>query len=370
MVRSRLLWLLPAGLLVTGSLGVNHGVTPGRSAAAGLLAAVAGGAMLLAWWRGRTAVVIAGASVGGYFAVGLANGPIFLALPLVVLVAAQRLRPRILLPAAAVAVALTAAGLVVRSAAHGRPWPETVWECTTTGALCAGAAVGGWWLSDRRRMRVERAERAASEEQLRMAQDLHDGVGHGLAVIAMQAGVALHVLERDPAAARAALEAIRDTSRESLEALRAELSRLSGGPAPRRATPGLADLDALLDRVRAGGLAVERRGGPDGTIDPGDGAGHAAYAVVQEALTNVLRHARATRATVTVERAGERLVVTVTDDGVGPAPAPPGQQGGQDGGMGIAGMRSRVEALGGTLVAGPDPDAPGFRVRASIPVGP
>lgn len=353
-----------------GSLGVNHGVTEARSAAAGVLAALAGGAMLLAWFRGRTALVLGGAAVGGYFALGLANGPIFLALPLGVLVAAQRQRPRLLAPAAVAAVGFTAAGLVARAVAHGRPWPETVWECITTSALCAGAAVGGWWLADRRGMRVERAERAVSEEQLRMAQDLHDGVGHGLAVIAMQAGVALHVLERDPAAARAALEAIRDSSRESLDALRAELSRLSGGPAPRRAAPGLVDLDALLDRVRAGGLVVERRGDADGTTDLGERAGQAAYAVVQEALTNVLRHARATRATVTLERSGERLLVTVADDGAGAVHAPPRSSGRQGGGMGLAGMHSRVEALGGSLVAGPDPRGPGFRVRASIPVEP
>ncbi|HEY0952224.1 sensor histidine kinase, partial [Nocardioides sp.] len=255
---------------------------------------------------------------------------------------------------------LAAAGLVTRAAVHGRAWTETVWESIATGALCAGAAVGGWWLADRRRMRAERAELAVSEEQLRMAQELHDGVGHGLAVIAMQAGVALHVLERDPAGARAALEAIRDTSRESLDALRAELARMSGGPAPRRAAPGLSDLDALLDRVRAGGLLVERRGDPG---DADDRAGHAAYVVVQEALTNVLRHARASRAVVALERSGELLVVTITDDGIGAAAVR-----GQDGGMGIAGMRGRVEALGGTLLAGPDLDAPGFRVRASIPL--
>ena len=94
-----------------------------------------------------------------------------------------------------------------------------------------------------------------------MAQDLHDGVGHGLAVIAMQAGVALHVLDRDPAKARASLEAIRDTSRESLEALRSELAVMSGG-APRRPASGLAELPALLDRVRAAGLRVEVAGMP------------------------------------------------------------------------------------------------------------
>ena len=104
-----------------------------------------------------------------------------------------------------------------------------------------------------------------------MAQELHDGVGHGLAVIAMQAGVGLHVLDRDPAAARTALEAIRDSARESLDALRAELAQVSGAqisgePAPRRPRQGVADLDALVDRVRTAGLSVALTGSP-GELD-------------------------------------------------------------------------------------------------------
>jgi signal transduction histidine kinase len=357
--RPLLLWLVPGALIVLGSWGANHDSAGGDAPVTALLLAVpAAAAPMLAWLRGRTALLVGGAAVGGYFAAGLANGPIFLALPLALLAAAHRSRPRALLPVAVTAVVVGVAGLVVRAAAHDVARVETFWECVGLVGLSSGAAVAGWWLADRGRIREERAGRAASEERLRMAQDLHDGVGHGLAVIAMQAGVALHLLDRDPAAARASLEAIRDTSRESLQALRVELARMSGEPAPRRAAPGLADLDPLLARVRAGGLAVDRHG------DPGEVAGaadHAAYAVVQEALTNVLRHARASRATVSLEASGEWLTVTVADDGVAAAA-------GQDGGMGIAGMRSRVEGLGGTLDAGPT--GTGFRVRAQIPVGP
>jgi signal transduction histidine kinase len=200
-----------------------------------------------------------------------------------------------------------------------------------------------------------------------MAQDLHDGVGHGLAVIAMQAGVALHVLDRDPGAARRSLEAIRDTSRESLDALRAELVRLSpteGVPAPRRPRNGLADLEVLADRVRAGGVQVAL------DVDPAAVAGGVApaadsvgYLVVQEALTNVLRHSGATSARVLVRRAGELLEVTVRDDGRGRGAAAPGP------GLGIPGMRSRVVALGGTLEAGPVAGG-GFEVRAALPAEP
>jgi signal transduction histidine kinase len=190
-----------------------------------------------------------------------------------------------------------------------------------------------------------------------MAQELHDGVGHGLAVIAVQAGAALHVLDTDPVKARESLEAIRATSKESLEALRAELAHMSGDPGARRPAPGLDDLDALLDRVRSGGLIVDRTGAVDGLTEP---VSRAAYAVVQESLTNVLRHADATRAIVSFERRAEDLIVTVRDDGNGGTP-----DSGQDGGMGISGMRARVEALGGSLDAGPGPS--GFRVRAVIP---
>ena len=190
-----------------------------------------------------------------------------------------------------------------------------------------------------------------------MAQDLHDGVGHGLAVIAMQAGVALHVLERDPAKARDSLLAIRETSRESLESLRAELSRLATEPggAQRSVRNGLADLPVLVNRVRAGGLDVDLRS-TDVVVT--EEAGAAAYLVVQEALTNVLRHSGASSARVEVTETAGSLVVIVVDDGQG---------GDVREGLGIGSMRSRVEGLGGRLAVGRTTG--GFEVRAEIPVG-
>lgn len=190
-----------------------------------------------------------------------------------------------------------------------------------------------------------------------MAQDLHDGVGHGLAVIAMQAGVALHVLDRDPAAARAALEAVRDTSREALDALRAELSHLSGERAPRTPRRGVADVDQLIARVQAAGLEVHLDRSLTGALPPE--LDNTAYAVAQEALTNVLRHAGATRVVLRIEQSADTLSVTVTDDGRGGAV--------HDEGMGLTGMRERVAALGGTLTLGPLENG-GFEVRATLPV--
>ena len=192
-----------------------------------------------------------------------------------------------------------------------------------------------------------------------MAQELHDGVGHGLAVIAMQAGVGLHVLDRDPAAARTALEAIRDSARESLDALRSELAQMSGDSAPRRPRQGVADLDALVDRVRTAGLSVEVTGSAGELPAPVDAV---VYGVVQEGLTNVLRHASATSVAVRLDRSPGRLRSRSRTTG-----GAPGAHGEHDEGMGLRGMRERVQALGGDFSAGPRP-AGGFAVRAVLPL--
>jgi signal transduction histidine kinase len=353
-------WVLPLAFLVAagtaGANGAGDGVGRDQLVPAVLVATLAVLTMLLHRWP---AVSIGGngAVVGAYFALGYSDGPIYLTVPLAAFVVATDRHPREWWTWAAAAVSLIAAGQVVRAARGDEVWHQTVWEVLGEAAFTAAAGAIGTTLRTRREARDDRIQRAATEERLRMAQDLHDGVGHGLAVIAMQAGVALHVLDQEPAKARRSLEAIREQSREALDELRSELARMSGQPAPRRSLPGVDGIAALVDRVRAGGLTV------DLAMDPGDlptAIDHAAYVVVQESLTNVLRHARATRATVTLERQGDRLTVTVTDDGPGAAGA------GQDGGMGISGMRSRVEALGGTLDA--ERSAEGFQVRASLPV--
>ncbi|HJU98326.1 MAG TPA: sensor histidine kinase, partial [Jiangellaceae bacterium] len=213
-------------------------------------------------------------------------------------------------------------------------------------------------------VRAAAARRAVSEERLRMAQELHDSVGHELAVIAMQAGVALHVLDRDPLRVREALEAIRATSRVSLDGLRAELDLLRtplGESAPRRPAAGLADLDVLAERIRAGGVDVETRIDAGGGLPPEIDV--AVYRILQESLTNVLRHSGGKVAQVRVDRENGHLVVRVVDDGPGRADAtlPPGA------GAGIPGMRARAEELGGTFDAGPRPGG-GFVVTARLPV--
>ncbi len=224
------------------------------------------------------------------------------------------------------------------------------------GALVAAAAAVATGARARRAASLDRADRAAAEERLRMAQDLHDGVGHGLAVIAMQAGVALHVLDQDPAKARASLEAIRTTSRESLEALRSELAVMSGErPSPARAgagrpartarpgarRPGCASkCQAIPAKCRAWSArcrtSSSRSHSPTCCGTPGAGS-----------------------VTVGWVRGGDRLELTVRDDGRGGAV--------QDEGMGISGMRARVARLGGSLRAGARAGG-GFEVVAELPV--
>lgn len=351
----------PWGLLAVILLGTaasNRQADLDRPVVIGVLLAV--GALLPALLHLAPAVslVVSGLTVGGYFALGYTDGPVFLALPAVAVAAAWTSRLRAWVVPAAVACGLACAGLATRAWGYDDVGRGSPWQGVGIVATVAAAGAVTTALRARQQAGAERTRRAATEERLRMAQDLHDGVGHGLAVIAMQAGAALHVLDRDPARARANLEAIRATSKESLDALRAELARMSGEPAARRPAPGLEALDALLDRVRTGGLAVERTG-TAGEVS--EETSRAAYAVVQESLTNVLRHADATRAIVSFEHRPGELVVTVRDDGRTPGA-------GQDEGMGISGMRARVEALGGALDAGPGPS--GFRVRAVIPERP
>lgn len=243
-----------------------------------------------------------------------------------------------------------------------------VWGIVSLAAFAAPLAIG---IASRVRreseagVRTALARRAVTEERLRMAAELHDSVGHGLAVIAMQAGVALHVLDREPAKVKEALEAIRDTSRRSLDGLRAQLQQMrepASDEPPRRPSVGLAELDVLVDRIRAGGLDVRTDIDPtvlDGHLPPDVDV--AAYRIVQESLTNVLRHAEASRASVTIQRGDRAVVLDVVDNGTAAA-----GRGADDSGTGIAGMRARAHALGGTLEAGPRVDG-GFGVRASLP---
>jgi signal transduction histidine kinase len=211
------------------------------------------------------------------------------------------------------------------------------------------------------RQREERARQVAYEERLRVAQEVHDVVGHGLAAITMQADVALHVLAKRPEQAVTALTAISQTSRAALDELRATLTLLRRDGESRAApSPGVDQLGALAERVTRAGVPVIVRDDVPPVQLPGP-VQLAVYRIVQESLTNVLRHAGPATATVSVRQVDGRLDVEVVDTGRGPVP------GGQPPGHGIAGMRERAVAVGGTLRAGPASGG-GFAVHAVLPI--
>ncbi|MFI8516593.1 sensor histidine kinase [Streptomyces sp. NPDC085481] len=213
------------------------------------------------------------------------------------------------------------------------------------------------------RTREEEARRRVAEERLRIARDLHDVVAHHIALVNVQAGVAAHVMDKRPDQAKEALAHVRTASRSALDELRATvgLLRQSGDPeAPTEPVSGLAVLDDLLGTFRNAGLPVELAR-TNGAALPA-AVDLAAYRIIQEALTNVRKHAGPdARAEVSVVRVGRTVEITVLDDGP-PQPAP-----GRHGGHGLLGMRERVTALGGTLTAAPRYGG-GFRVQAILPV--
>jgi signal transduction histidine kinase len=209
---------------------------------------------------------------------------------------------------------------------------------------------------DRRRAAAEEEQRRVGEQRLELAQELHDVLAHNISLINVQASVALHLLDEQPDQARPALTSIKDASHDALQELRTALDVLRRGEAaPRTPAPTLADLPALLDNVRASGLDIDfQQHGEPAPLSATTEL--AAYRIVQEALTNITRHAHAHHARV---RLGydDGVRIEVTDDGVGGTAAP---------GKGITGMRERAEALGGTVEAGPRQHG-GFRVTAHLP---
>nr|WP_255429997.1 sensor histidine kinase [Streptomonospora sp. PA3] len=210
------------------------------------------------------------------------------------------------------------------------------------------------------RTREEAVLRRASEERVRLAREVHDAVAHNISLINVQAGTALYLIDSEPERAAEALATIKRTSKDTLQELRATLNVLRSvdEQAPRSPAPGLDRIEELAEGARGAGLdvRVERSGGPP----PGSpNVEAAAYRIVQEALTNVVRHAGATAVAVEVECLPGRVRLLVRDDGAGADGFSPGN--------GIVGMRERVAALGGEIAAGPHPEG-GFAVRAALPV--
>jgi signal transduction histidine kinase len=214
----------------------------------------------------------------------------------------------------------------------------------------------------RRRLAEKEAASRVVEERLRIARELHDVLSHSLASISLHAGVGLHLVDRQPEQAQESLRTIRQVSADALAQARAALAVVRGvGADPPAVAHGLADLDALAASVRVTGLRVDVDTDLDGRPVP-QMIGATAYRVVQEALTNVMRHAGSgAHARVHVGLVHDWLEIEVTDDGVG-APTPV-----RSSGHGLQGMAERVSAVGGQLRAGPAPGG-GFTVHARLPL--
>jgi signal transduction histidine kinase len=305
-------------------------------------------------WPLATLAVVTGATTAS-LVIGYPYGPIMISFAVAVYSVAAMLPLR--RSAVAAGFAMLAIAVHVFVSGNGNPGLTGLFPAI---AFVAVPFALGFTRATAARARADRAHKLADDERLRVAQEVHDVVGHGLAAIHMQAEIALHLLARKPEQAETALTAISRTSKEALDELKVTLAVLRHGD-DRAPAPGIAQLPDLRDRLAHAGLPV--------TLDvSGEEAGRplpvavdlAAYRVVQESLTNVLRHAGAATASVLVSHTRSALDVTVTDTGRG------GAVGG--GGTGLAGMRERVVALGGSFTAGPRPGG-GFSVHASLPLG-
>jgi signal transduction histidine kinase len=323
------------------------------------VALVAAAALVTVGLRRAPVWALAGAmlTVNGYLLLGYPYGPVQLCMVAAMFEVARR-RPLRLSAAACGIAALTASATVLlRSmpvlhqplllALGWSGWVVLPWSL---GALVHVTAAA------RERATQDLVARTAAAERIRLAGEVHDVAGHGFALVAMHAGIALLVLDERPDQARVSLEAIKATSGASLADLRGMLDAFHH---PGDGKAGLVGIGALVDEVRAAGLPVELTITDVALTDEADAV---AYRVVQESLTNVLRHAGPTTANVQVVPAADHVLVQVGDRGRG---APDGASAC---GRGLAGLHRRIEAVGGRFTAGPRTGG-GFQVTARLPIG-
>ena len=309
--------------------------------------------------------VVSAALVVSYYNSGYQPGPSAI-VPVFLLVSLAYQRGPLLAGAAAAAVCLGIGVLVSVRDPSGLVDPSTFGVLVlalaavaigTAGRTQRAARVAARARADAEdRQRVEEEKRRAEEERLSIAREVHDVVAHSLAMINVQAGVAAHVADRRPEQAKEALLAIKEASRTALADLRATLNVLRSGEG-RAPTPGLHQLPELIATASAAGLTVTADGDTDALSAPVDVA---AYRIVQESLTNVVRHAEgADTVRVAFERTQDELHITITDNGHGGTSKP---------GNGLRGMTERAQALGGSATAGPAGPG-GFVVHARLPMG-
>ncbi len=352
--------------------GLHHAVRLGYP-----LTALA--ALLLAG-RSRWPLLVFAATLAiAVIAIGLASPTGAISLPVMIAVyTLAQVQPR--RRATALALLAGVALALARGLLQYRGWSDA--RTAVEPALALAALFLGWALASHRayvceiearaaqaeRTREEEARRRVDAERLRIARELHDVLAHGIATINVQAGVAVHVIDERPEHAIAALRTIKATSRAALQELRGILGvlREPGEEEPREPTPGLGQLDRLIDATRHAGVPTDltvsgSRGHLPATVDL------AAYRIVQESLTNVLRHAGPTNAVVAISYAADQMTISVDDRGSAEVPKSSQTSGPGARGHGILGMRERAHALGGELEAGPLTSG-GFRVRARLPI--
>lgn len=340
--------------------GPVDGTAPDSIAA--VLVAMAAVALLLRRREPLWTLTVTTGATATYLALGYPYGPILLSL-FVAIYSIARYRPT--RPAALWATAALAA-LLVHLVTHppgsalGAVVPTATWV-----ALPFTVGLARRLMTEARvRSRADADERLVQSERLRLAQEVHDVVGHGLAAIQMQADIALHVRESRPGQPEEALRAISAASAEALEELRSTLStiRPADGARPddaRAPTPGVARLEALCNRVRATGVEVDLELiGPDSSLPAATDL--AVYRIVQESLTNVVKHSAHPWAEVRVRRGTDEVEVTVTNAELAPEAHVPG--------FGITGMQRRAAQLGGDVEVGPGAAPHTFRVRAVLPM--
>jgi signal transduction histidine kinase len=368
-----------AVVLITSRLNVEPGEFRRLDALGYAAIVIAGGA--LAWRRRapRTILAITVSAIIVYAVRGYTGGPVYLAdVVAMYTVATTSTRREWLVAGGAAWAALVAATAVLGDNASG------ILHYLLYGSWLLAAGFFGDAARSRREYlqglearnrqlletQAEEARRQLAEERLRIARDVHDVVAHSLASINIQAGAGLHVADRHPEQAVDALAAIKHASSDALRELRTTLDLLrtggddgtagSAAPAPRAPQPSVRRLDALVARAEQAGLHVDVTVHGTPTLLP-QAVDAAAYRIVQEALTNTMRHAGASRAWVSLAYSPADLAIEVCDDGRG-GEKPVGRAAGH----GIAGMRERASELGGSVVAAARPEG-GFRVRARLP---
>lgn len=323
-------------------------------------------------WRRRSPLVVWGLILAGVVAQALASGDSFEGLYLLVplglgsyALAAFSPRWRALVGLGLFVAVYSIYALEDHNIRRGG---QQAWSGAFIGLLVVAVWLAGVFVSSRREAaglmaeaaEVRReAEAAVAEERSRIARELHDIISHTVSVIGLQAGAAERMLDRDPDRARQPLQSIQERARESVLELRRLFGILRDGEERAELTPQprLAQLDVLLEQVRSAGVEVELH--VEGEPQPlPAGVELSAFRIVQEALTNVLKHARASRADVLLRYSDRTLELEITDDGTG-VPA-------NGSGHGLIGMRERATLYGGTLTAGRQPNG-GFQITAHLP---